>query len=158
MKREVRIILDNVRSTYNVGSIFRTADAAGVSHISLCGVTPAPIDRFGRKRKDVAKVALGAEEAISWDHFKETTEAIEKSKKEGFQIIAIEQSENSIDFSQFRPKEKVCYLFGTETVGLSAATVDLCDAVVEIPMYGSKESLNVSVSVGIILFNARKDQ
>lgn len=157
MKREVRIILDNVRSTYNVGSIFRTADAAGVTSISLCGVTPAPIDRFGRKRKDVAKVALGAEETVSWESFKETEGAIEKSRKDGFQIIAVEQSDSSTSLTKFRPQGRVCYLFGTETIGLSEELIKLCDAVVEIPMYGDKESLNVSVAVGIVLFNTRQD-
>jgi tRNA G18 (ribose-2'-O)-methylase SpoU len=149
----ISLILDNIRSVYNVGSIFRTADAAGVSKIYLVGVTPTPTDRFGRERKDLAKVALGAEKTISWEHVEDVLEVIERLKKERVHIVAVEQSPNSVSLYDFKPAEKVVYVFGSETEGLSADVLEACDEVVEIPMQGEKESLNVSVVAGVILFH-----
>jgi tRNA G18 (ribose-2'-O)-methylase SpoU len=148
-----RLILDNIRSVHNVGSIFRTADAAGVSKIYLAGVTPAPIDRFGRARKDFAKVSLGAEKSVPWEQVKNVSEVIEELKKEAVKVVAVEQSSNSVSLYDFKPAEKVAYVLGSETEGLSADVLEVCDEIVEIPMKGEKESLNVSVTAGIILFH-----
>jgi 23S rRNA (guanosine2251-2'-O)-methyltransferase len=151
-QRTVVVILDNIRSVHNVGSIFRTSDALGVDKIFLCGCAPTPKDRFGRERKDLAKVALGAEKSIEWEYFKTTEEAIKKLKKEKFQIIALEQSENSIDYKKVKAKNKTAIILGEEVHGLNKKVLDLADVVMEIPMRGIKESLNVSVSFGVAAF------
>lgn len=144
------VVLDNIRSIYNVGSIFRTSDALGIDKIFLCGVTPAPTDRFGRARKDLAKVALGAEKDIAWEYISSTKEIIKKLKKEGFQIIAVEQDKKSVDFKKVKPKYPVAVVMGNEVVGIDKKILTLCDVIAEIPMIGNKESLNVSVSFGIV--------
>jgi 23S rRNA (guanosine2251-2'-O)-methyltransferase len=149
---EIIVVLDNIRSVHNVGSIFRTSDALGINKIFLCGCTPTPKDRFGRERKDLAKVALGAEKSIEWEYFKTTEEAIKKLKKEKFQIIALEQSENSIDYKKVKTKNKIAIILGEEVHGLNKKVLDLADVVMEIPMRGIKESLNVSVSFGVAAF------
>ena len=147
------VVLDNIRSVHNVGSLFRTCEGAGVSKIYLCGVTPAPKDRFGRDRTDLAKVALGTEDIVSWEEVSDTATAISKLKQEGFVVVAVEQDARSKNFKTFVAKEKTAFVFGEETKGLSKELLDMCDEIVEIPMMGEKESLNVSVSAGIILFN-----
>jgi tRNA G18 (ribose-2'-O)-methylase SpoU len=152
MKKEVVVILDNIRSIHNVGSIFRTSDALGVSEIILCGTTPAPKDRFGRERKDIAKVALGAEKSIAWKYEPETLSVVKKLKKANYQIIAVEQAENSVDYKKVRPKEKAVFIMGEEVKGISPEILKLADVVAEIPMRGMKESLNVSVAFGVALF------
>ena len=153
--KEKILILDNIRSTHNVGSIFRTADASGISKIYLLGYTPSPVDRFGRKRKDVAKSALGAEETIEWESIKseEIKDFIKKIKEEeGFQIISLEQSDNSTDYKDIKTEEKVAVVLGNEVDGVSVDILDLSDVIAEIPMEGEKESLNVSVATGVLLF------
>lgn len=152
MKQKI-IVLDNIRSVYNVGSIFRTADALGVDKIYLCGTTPAPIDRFGRARKDLAKVALGAEKNIEWEYFASTESVLEKIKKEKFKIIAIEQDKKSVDFRKIKAKNKTALVLGNEVSGISKKVLKLADIIAEIPMFGKKESLNVSVSFGIAGFH-----
>jgi tRNA G18 (ribose-2'-O)-methylase SpoU len=149
---EIIVVLDNIRSVHNVGSIFRTSDALGVNKIFLCGCTPTPKDRFGRERKDLAKVALGAEKSIEWEYFETTEESVKKLKKEKFQIIALEQSENSIDYKKVKTKNKTAIILGEEVHGLNKKVLDLADVVMEIPMRGIKESLNVSVSFGVAAF------
>lgn len=144
------VILDNIRSVFNVGSIFRTSDALGIDKIYLCGTTPAPVDRFGRARADLAKVALGAENDIAWEYCETTKDAIKKLKKEGFKIVAVEQDKKSINYKKFKPTKKIALLMGTEVTGLDKKTLALCDTILEIPMVGNKESLNVSVSFGIV--------
>lgn len=148
---ETVLVLDNIRSVHNVGSIFRTADAAGVSKIYLVGVTPAPVDRFGRKRRDLAKVALGAEESVSWEQAPDAAGLLGRMRNEGYQIVAVEQSERSVDYKGLRLSFPCALVYGSETEGLAASTLALCDVVAEIPMRGTKESLNVAVSVGITL-------
>ena len=143
------VILDNIRSVYNVGSIFRTSDALGIDKIYLCGCTPTPIDRFGRSRQDLAKVALGAEKDITSEYCADTKEIIKKLKKEGYQIIAIEQDKKSVDFKKVKVKYPVAIVMGNEVGGIDKKNLALCDIIVEIPMVGKKESLNVSVSFGI---------
>ncbi|MCK5592438.1 MAG: RNA methyltransferase [Candidatus Pacebacteria bacterium] len=146
------VILDNIRSVHNTGSIFRTADVAGVDMIYLCGYTPQPIDRFERERKDFNKVSLGAEKTVEWKHFENTIDALEELKENNFTIIAIEQAENSTDYKKVKTSEKTAFVFGNEPSGISKEVLDKCDIIAEIPMKGEKESLNVSVSAGIALF------
>ena len=146
------LILDNIRSVHNVGSIFRTADAAGVSKVYLCGVTPAPIDRFGRKRKDVAKVALGAEETVVWESVKVAEQAVADLRGRGFEIVAVEQSSSSVSYRNYLPAKRAAFIFGNEVGGLGEEVLKLSDKIIEIPMRGRKESLNVAVSVGVVLF------
>ncbi len=150
------VILDNIRSVYNVGSIFRTSDALGVEKIYLCGVTPTPTDRFGRARQDFAKVALGAEKDIAWKHIPDTKTIIKKLKNEGFQIIAVEQDKKSIKYNEIKVKNSVVIVMGNEVGGIDKKTLSLCDVIAEIPMAGNKESLNVSVSFGIAGYNIFK--
>ena len=149
---DIRLLLDNIRSVHNVGSIFRTAETAAVSKIYCLGMTPVPLDRFGRKRKDFAKVALGAEDLVSWEHVKSATVIIKKLKKEGFQIIAIEQAAKSIDYLEVSPRQKVLIILGNEIGGIRPQILKLADVIAEIPLKGKKESLNVSVVAGIILY------
>ncbi len=154
------VILDNIRSLYNVGSIFRTADAAGVEKIYLCGITPEPIDRFGRIRPQLAKVSLGAEKTVSWEKCPSSARLISKLKKEGYKIYAVEQSKNSIPYYTPRPKpsalERSVFIFGNEVKGISESVLAKTDKILEIPMHGKKESLNVSVAAGIILFHFKQ--
>lgn len=154
VKREVIVILDNIRSTFNVGSIFRTADALGVNQIILGGTTPSPVDRFGRERADVAKVSLGAEKSVSWKYAEKIIPVIKNLKKQGYKIIAVEQSEKSIDYKKVKlvKGEKVVFVMGAEVEGVDKNILKLADVVAEIPMLGQKESLNVSVSFGVALF------
>ncbi len=146
------LILHNIRSVQNVGAIFRTCDAIGIDTIILSGYTPTPLDRFGRIRKDMAKTALGAEKNVPWEYFKTITPVMKKLKTKGFEIVAAEQSNRSIDYKKYKPKDKVAILMGTEVSGISPATLQKCDVVLELPMNGKKESLNVSVTAGIVLY------
>lgn len=155
-----QIILDNIRSAHNVGSIFRSSDGAGVEKIYLVGPTPTPIDRFGRVQPEIVKTSLGASESIQWEHvgdsenvsIKETIALIEKLKQEGFTIVAVEQSTNSVSFYDFEVPENVVYIMGAEVEGVQKELLTASDIVLEIPMAGMKESLNVSVTAGIVLF------
>ena len=151
-KSENILIIHNVRSVQNVGAMFRTADAAGVDKIYLTGYTPAPLDRFGRKRKDLAKSALGAEEFVVWEQKKSLPDLLKKMKQGGFQIIAIEQDKNSTDYKKVKPKSKNAFIVGAEVTGIPKNILKMCDVIAEIPMRGKKESLNVSVALGIALF------
>lgn len=152
--KQIFIILDNIRSAHNVGSIFRTADGAGVAKIYLVGQTPTPVDRFGRTVDKIAKTSLGASAMIPFEYVETENilAIITKLKAEGFKIISIEQTPQSVSFYDFLPPEKVCYVFGNEIDGVSKVILDESDEVVAIPMRGQKESLNVSVTAGIILF------
>ena len=151
-QQENYIILPNIRSSHNVGSIFRTADAVGISKIFLVGYTPCPMDKFKRPNKEIAKTALGAEKTVEWEHCDDIFSLLEQLKKDGFQIIAIEQAENSVDYKNVKVKEKNAFIFGSEVGGLEKEILEKCDIIAEIPMQGEKESLNVSVSAGIALF------
>jgi len=148
------LILHNIRSVYNVGSIFRTADAAGVSKIYLTGYTPTPLDRFNRERLDLHKVALGAEKSVPWEYIKNPYAAVSKLKQEGVRIVALEQDARATNLFTFKLKksQKIALIVGNEVRGVSKALRDKCDSIVEIPMHGKKESLNVSVATGIALF------
>ncbi|MEK7128646.1 MAG: TrmH family RNA methyltransferase [Patescibacteria group bacterium] len=146
------LIIHNVRSVQNVGAMFRTADAAGINKIYLTGYTPAPLDRFGRKRKDLAKSALGAEEFVPWEQKKSILPLLSELKKEKFLIIGIEQDENSVDYKKIRSKARNAFIVGAEVAGIPKSILKKCDVIAEIPMRGKKESLNVSVALGISLF------
>jgi tRNA G18 (ribose-2'-O)-methylase SpoU len=150
--KKIFVILDNIRSVHNVGSIFRTSEGAGVSKIYLCGVTPSPIDRFGRIRKDFAKVSLGTEKIISWESVSNTEDVIEKLKAEGVCVVAVEQDKCAKNIKEMLFSKPTAFVFGEETKGISKEILNKCDDIVEIPMYGTKESLNVSVVAGIVLF------
>ena len=150
----IYLVLHDIRSAYNVGSIFRTADAAGVSKVYLTGITPTPIDRFGRKRKDFQKTALGAEETVVWEYAPTASHFIQKLKDEKVYIVGVEQAPYAISYTKISPKKKggTAFVFGNEVKGLFASILKQCDVVAEIPMRGEKESLNVAVSVGVVLF------
>lgn len=148
-RNEVFIVLHNIRSVYNVASIFRTADCLGVGNVLLAGYTPAPVDRFGRPRKDFAKTALGAEKTVSWKHFPTVFQALRFLRQRGAFVIAVEQAPGSKDYKKIKPRFPVAFIFGNEVEGISSKVFEQCDEVAEIPMHGKKESLNVSVAVGI---------
>ncbi len=153
-KAEIAVVLPDIRSSHNVGSIFRTSDGAGVSRIVLAGYTPCPTDKFGRQQKEISKTALGAEKSVPWTYEKSPKKALQNLKKEGFFIIAIEQSDRSVDYRKARisSKRKIAFVFGNEVEGLTKELLNLCDLVAHIPMKGMKESLNVSVAAGAALF------
>ena len=136
----------------NVGAMFRTADAAGINKIYLTGYTPTPLDRFGRKRGDLAKSALGAEEFVLWEQKKNLLPLLSKLKKEKFLIIGIEQEKSSIDYKKVKLQRKNAFIVGAEVFGIPQNVLKKCDIIAEIPMRGKKESLNVSVACGIALF------
>jgi tRNA G18 (ribose-2'-O)-methylase SpoU len=149
-------ILHDIRSVVNVGAIFRTCDAAGISKIYLTGITPTPLDRFGRTRTDLAKAALGAEKTVAWEFFQKVEPVLEALKKEGYKIVAIEQSPISIDYKKVREHisshNDIAFLVGNEVGGVPMQLLSCCDFVAEIPMEGQKESLNVSTAFGIATF------
>lgn len=152
-KKEIRLILDNVRSVHNVGSIFRTAEAAGVSKIYCVGTTPRPNDRFNQKRNDFAKVALGAEDMIPWEHVEDADQLVSELKADGYYIIGVEQAINSTNYKKVKPGKKTVLILGNEINGVSPELLKKSDVIAEIPHYGKKESLNVSVAAGILIFN-----
>lgn len=149
-------ILHNIRSLHNVGSIFRTADAAGLEKLYLCGITPEPADRFGKIRPQVSKVALGAEKTVPWEKARSIAAVIKKLKKEGHKIFAVEQSKSSVPYCKLSGvltrQNKAVLVVGNEVRGLPTAILKLADKILEIPMRGKKESLNVSVAFGIVAF------
>lgn len=148
---EVAVLLHDIRSTHNVGSIFRTSDAFGISKIYLSGYTPTPTDKYGRARKDIGKVSLGAEKSIPWEHNEDPKVIIKKLKKSGYQIICVEQDSKSVDYKKLKIKFPVLFVMGNEVLGVDKKILKLCDYIVEIPMKGEKESLNVSVAFGVAL-------
>jgi tRNA G18 (ribose-2'-O)-methylase SpoU len=150
------LILPDIRSAINVGAIFRTADAVGISKIYLTGYTPRPTDKFGRIQKDISKSALGAETWVNWEYKKSLLVVINKLKREGYKIIAVEQNKKAIDYRKIRVTSRIAIIMGPEVQGLNEKILDKCDIIVQIPMYGKKESLNVSVACGIALFRIFK--
>jgi tRNA G18 (ribose-2'-O)-methylase SpoU len=154
--KEFIIILHNIRSIHNVGSIFRTADAAGCKKIYLCGITPSPIDVFGRPRQQLTKVSLGAEKYVAWERVKSTSRLIDKLKKEKYKILAIEQDKKSIPYYKTNlltsDVNRLVLVLGAEIKGLPPSILKKCDKILEIPMLGKKESLNVGVAFGIVAF------
>lgn len=148
IKMPLVVVLDNIRSLNNIGSVFRTADALLLEKIYLCGITATP------PHKDLHKTALGAEDAVPWEYFEHTEEAILQLKKEGYKVFTIEQTKNSQLLSKIKlaKTEKYALVFGNEVKGVQQSIVDMSNQVVEIPQKGTKHSLNISVSVGIVLW------
>lgn len=150
---EVILVLHNIRSTHNVGSLFRTADGAGVSQIVLSGYTPTPIDKYGRNRGDIAKTALGAEQVMVWQQVVDLPAFLKQKKIEGFLVSAIEQSSSSIHYKKCdHLSQKQILILGNEVLGIDEEVLNLVDQVIEIPMAGSKESLNVGVAGAVVMF------
>ena len=147
------VVLENVRSAHNVGSIFRTADAAGVGKIYLVGYTPSPVDRFGRVQPEIRKTSLGASDVIPWEHREDVVSLLEDLREQGLEVVAVEQTPTAKPLPQFAVPQNVAYVFGNEIEGVSDEALGCCNAVVEIPMLGSKESLNVSVATGVVLYH-----
>ena len=147
-KIPVVIVMDNVRSAYNVGSAFRTADAFAVEAMYLCGISAQP------PHKDIHKTALGAYQSVNWQHFPTTIEAIQQLKEKDYLIIPIEQVDKSISLENFKAEKdkKYALVFGHEVKGVDEAIIDMADACIEIPQFGTKHSLNISVSVGVVLW------
>lgn len=150
-KFPVIVILNDVRSSHNVGSIFRTSDALGVNKIYLAGYTPAPEDKFGRENKEISKVALGAEKTLDWEVVKDTVTLIQTLKVQNTSIVAVEQDSKSEDYKKYKIIGPTVFIFGNEVDGLPKNIISLCHSIVEIPMSGHKESLNVSVAFGIVM-------
>ncbi|TAL19707.1 TrmH family RNA methyltransferase [Patescibacteria group bacterium] len=147
--REIVLILQNIRSLHNVGSIFRTADVFGVSKIYLCGYTGAP------PRREIAKVALGAEDAVPWEKIFWTDTAVKKLRRDGYQIVALETGRGSIPINQARLAKRLALVLGNEVRGVTPAILRRADQTVGIPLLGKKESLNVSVAAGAALYALR---
>lgn len=147
-------VLQNIRSLHNVGSMFRTADAVGIEKLYLCGITPAPVDRFGKVQTPLAKVALGAEKTVAWEKSASVSKTLNKLKKDGYKIYAVELSKKSVPYYKVKVKrsDKVALMVGNEVKGLTPALLKKADKIIEIPMVGIKESLNVSVAFGIVAY------
>lgn len=143
------LVLDNVRSMMNTGSVFRTADAFLLEGIYLCGITATPPHR------EIHKTALGATESVYWEYFEETSQAIARLREKGFQVLALEQAGGSVALQDFRPvaKQKYALVFGHEVKGVGEEVLKLCDGCLEIPQFGTKHSLNVSVTAGIVVWD-----
>ena len=147
----VVVVLDNIRSAHNVGSAFRTADAFGIDRIYLCGICACP------PSAEIHKSALGAEQSVPWEHCDDTLEALRSLRGQGYTIVSVEQSEGSVSLDAFsrEPGRKYAVVFGNEVDGVQQSAVDLSDIVLEIPQWGTKHSLNVSVAVGVVLWHFR---
>lgn len=149
MPHDIVLLAHSVRSLWNVGSLFRTADSFAIEKIFLTGYTASP------PRREISKTALGAEETVPWEKAEDPTQVIAKLKKQGFTIVALEQARGAKDLKKYEPPLKVCLIVGHEVLGVPKELLKLCDAVVHIPMHGSKESLNVAVAAGIALHHIR---
>lgn len=150
--KKVYLILHNIRSAHNVGSIFRTAEAVGIKEIFLTGYTPSPLDKFGNFRKDIEKTALGSEKKVLWEKSKNIKKLLDRLKKEKIEVIALEQNPSSLDYKEFVLNKPTAVLVGNEVRGVSSKILSKMDKIIEIPMMGNKESLNVSVACGVALF------
>jgi tRNA G18 (ribose-2'-O)-methylase SpoU len=151
-KQPIVVVLDHVRSLYNVGSVFRSSDAFRIEGVCLCGITAQP------PHPEIHKTALGAEESVSWKYFEHTEDAVSWLKQQGYKVLAVEQCEGSTMLQDFvrQPKEKYAVVLGNEVKGVQQQVVDMCDGCLEIPQYGTKHSLNVSVTAGIVLWHLSK--
>lgn len=152
MEQKIRVIAHNIRSLWNVGSLFRTCDGFGVEKLYLTGYTGRP------PRKEITKVALGADEFVPWEHVDEPMRVIEELKNDGWNIVSLEQAEGSIPVNEFQPKFPLCLILGSEIAGIRDDLLKESDAVIEIPMTGKKESYNVAVAAGIALYALISDE
>ncbi len=152
-KNPVIAVLENIRSAYNVGSVFRTADAFLIESIFITGYTAMP------PHKEIKKTALGAEDSVNWKYFKTTKEAIEHLRENEYKVYAVEQVTNSLSLENIAelPAEKIAFIFGNEVSGVEPETISVCDGCVEIPQFGMKHSLNISVAAGIVLWESVKN-
>lgn len=148
-KQPMVVVLDHVRSLYNVGSVFRTSDAFRISGVCLCGITACP------PHPEIHKTALGAEESVAWQHFAQTEDAVRQLREQGYRVLAVEQCEGSTLLQDFqrKPDERIAVVLGNEVKGVQQQVVDMCDGCLEIPQFGTKHSLNVSVTAGIVLWH-----
>jgi 23S rRNA (guanosine2251-2'-O)-methyltransferase len=148
-KNPIVLVLDNVRSLHNVGSAFRTADAFALRKIYLCGITGTP------PHKEITKTALGADESVDWEHVPDPVALVQQLKEGQYQVVAVEQAEGSVTLPDFQPKPGQAYalVFGNEVFGVTDEVVTASDTVVEIPQYGTKHSLNISVAVGVVVWD-----
>lgn len=151
-KLAVVVVLDNVRSLHNVGAVFRTADAFALHGLCLCGITATP------PSAEIHKTALGAEDTVAWTYHADTLDAVIALKREGYKLLAVEQVEGSTSLSDLTlsPNDKVALVMGNEVKGVRQEVIDICDGAIEIPQYGTKHSLNVSVSAGIVMWEVQK--
>ncbi len=152
-KMPVTVVLDNIRSLYNIGSVFRSSDAFLIEKICLCGITAKPPHR------DIHKTALGATETVSWEYYEHTLQAVEELKAGNYTIVAIEQTDASIPLTRFKPQpgQKYALIFGHEIRGVDQDIIDRCDLCIDIPQFGTKHSLNISVSAGIVLWHLHNE-
>jgi len=151
-KKKIVVILDNVRSMHNVGSVFRTSDAFLIQAIYLCGYTPKPPHR------DIQKTALGATETVEWHYFSTTMEAVNLLKEKGYKVFAVEQAEGSISLESFAIEDNIAVVFGNEVEGVDNSVIAACNGCIEIPQFGTKHSLNISVAAGIVLWELTRKQ
>lgn len=147
-KFPIIVVLENIRSAYNVGSVFRTCDAFLIEAIYICGYSAKP------PHKEIKKTALGAEESVTWKHFKSASEAIEALALKKYKVYAVEQAEDSykLHAANFRQNEKIAVVFGNEVTGVEQSTIDLCEGCIEIPQLGMKHSLNIATAAGVVLW------
>jgi tRNA G18 (ribose-2'-O)-methylase SpoU len=158
-KLPVYVVLNSIRSNYNVGSIFRTSDGVMIEKLYLCGYTPHPskTDSKSPVRKEILKTALGSTESVKWEYIKDPKEVILKLKSEGIKICALEMTDKSIPYYEVKKKDfPLCIIVGNEITGVSQELIDLCDFSIEIPQFGIKQSLNVAVAYGVMIFELRK--
>jgi len=148
-KTSITVVLDNIRSCNNIGSVFRTSDALLIEKVILCGITATP------PNKEIHKTALDAEKSVAWEYHEETETAVNQLKENGYQVFSVEQVENSIMLPDFKPEKtgKLALVFGNEVKGVQQSVVDLCHGAIEIPQFGTKHSFNISVSAGIVLWD-----
>ncbi len=147
----VVVVLDNIRSIYNTGAFFRTADGCAVEKLVLCGITPRP-DQGVKQAHGIAKTALGAQDSVPWEYAASTSVALESARADGYALAAIETSLRAVDLYDWTPSWPVCLVFGHETEGVSPGVGDLCQVHVRIPMLGEKHSLNVATAAGVVLY------
>ncbi len=152
MKKEFYVICDNIRSLENIGSIFRTADALGVAKIYLCGISGRP------PQQKISKTALGAEKTVPWEYYKQVWRLVEKLKKEGITIVALEQTKESVLYTTFKPRFPLALIIGNEVKGVSKKSLELSDTIIHLPMKGKKESLNVAVAFGVAGYCIKNDE
>ncbi len=149
--QRVVVVLDNIRSLYNTGSILRTADASGVERVVLCGITPRP-DQGSKQRRAIAKTALGAEESVRWEYQADTRAALAQLVAQGYQVVMVETTSDAVNLFEWIPRWPVCLVFGHEKDGVSSDLAAHVDTVVRIPMLGHKRSLNVATAAGVVLY------
>jgi tRNA G18 (ribose-2'-O)-methylase SpoU len=147
----VAVVLDNVRSLYNTGAFFRTADACAIEKLVLCGITPRP-DQGVKQKSAISKTALGAESSVKWEYAVSTASALEAATAEGYHVAAVETSPQGIDLYEWKPEWPLCLVFGHETDGVSPEVTRYCETLIRIPMLGKKRSLNVATAAGVVLY------